>query len=329
MSRTIVVGVNGLGPSNAALKWATARASLGECDLLIVHVVDDAAGAMSASELNDESGQAQQMLDECTLRASEQRPDVRVRSRLLTGDVVIELAAASERATMLVIGTNKTGFINGTVFGGRSLQIAAAATAPVVIVPEVPRQIRKGILVGVDDSPVGRAAIKFGAQEAELRRQPLTLLHGGERYGGDRYGGDRYGGDRPGASSDWTSDASSERSRLQLDILAKALVLARRHTSGEIRTRRLSRPAAEALLDASSSAEAVVVGCSRRTGQDRNILGSVSHDLIINCRCPTIVIHESGRFVVSTAPARLTLVGADDREAYRPAGRRESGSPSS
>jgi nucleotide-binding universal stress UspA family protein len=314
MSGTIVVGVNGLGPSNAALKWATARASLGGEDLLIVHVVDDAAGAMSASALNDESGTAQQMLDECTLRASEHRSDVRVRSTLLTGDVVIELAAASEAATMLVIGTNKTGFINGTVFGGRSLQIAAAATAPAVIVPEVQRQIRKGILVGVDDSAVGRAAIEFGAKEAERRRQPLTLLHGGERHG---------------ASSEWTSDVTSERTRLQLDILAKALILARKYTTGEIRTRRVSRPAAEALLDASSSAEAVVVGCSRRTGQERNILGSVSHDLIINCRCPTVVIHESGRSMTSTAPARLTLVGAGDRGGYRAGGRRESGSPSS
>jgi nucleotide-binding universal stress UspA family protein len=313
MTRTIVVGVNGLGPSNAALKWATARARLGGCDLLIVHVVDDAAGAMSAAELNDQSAQAEQMLDECTLRASEYRPDVRVRSTLLTGDVVIELAAASERAMMLVIGTNKTGFINGTVFGGRSLQIAAAATAPAVIVPEVPRQIRTGILVGVDDSVVGRAAIKFGAQEAELRQQPLTLLLGGERHG---------------ASSEWAADATSERTRMQLDILAKALVLARRHTTGEIRTRRVSRPAAEALLDASSSAEAVVVGCSRRTGQDGNILGSVSHDLIINCRCPTIVIHESGRSATSAAPARLTLVGAGSREDYRVGGRR-SESPSS
>jgi nucleotide-binding universal stress UspA family protein len=327
MSKTIVVGVNGLGPSNAALKWATARASLGECDLLVVHVVDDAAGAMSASDLNDESGQAQQMLDECAIRAREQRPDVRVRSRLLTGDVVVELAAVSERGTMLVIGTNKTGFINGTVFGGRSLQVAAAATAPVVIIPEVPRQIRKGILVGVDDSPVGRAAIKFGAQEAELRGQPLTLLHGAERV--ERLSAERHSGERRDPWSEWISDASSERTRLQLDILARSLVLARRHTTGEIRTRRLSRPAAEALLDASSSAEAVVVGCSRRTGQDRNILGSVSHDLIINCRCPTIVIHESGRSATSAAPARLRLVGASDGEGYRPAGRRESGSPSS
>jgi nucleotide-binding universal stress UspA family protein len=313
MTRMIVVGVNGLGPSNAAMKWATARAGLGGCDLLIVHVVDDAAGAMSAAELNDQSARAEQMLDECTLRASEHRPDVRVRSTLLTGDVVLELAAASERATMLVIGTNKTGFINGTVFGGRSLQIAAAATAPAVIIPEVARQIRSGILVGVDDTVVGRAAIKFGAQEAELRRQPLTLLLGGERHG---------------ASSEWSADATSERTRMQLDILAKGLVLARRHTTGEIRTRRVSRPAAEALLDASSSAEAVVVGCSRRTGQDRNILGSVSHDLIINCRCPTIVIHESGRSAISEAPARLTLVGAGARDNYRVGGRR-SESPSS
>jgi nucleotide-binding universal stress UspA family protein len=219
---------------------------------------------------------------------------------------------------MLVVGTNKTGFINGTVFGGRSLQIAAAATAPVVIVPEVPRQIRKGVLVGVDDSAAGRAAIKFGAQEAELRGQPLTLLHGGERYG-----------ERHGTPSEWAPDATPERTRVQLNLLAEALVFARRHTTGEIRTRRVSRPAAEALLDASSSAEAVVVGCSRRTGQDRNILGSVSHDLIINCRCPTIVIHEGGRSATSAAPARLTLVGADDREGYRPVGRRESESPSS
>jgi nucleotide-binding universal stress UspA family protein len=307
MTRTIVVGVDGLGPSKVALKWATARASLGACELLIVHVVDDAAGTMNAAMLNDQSGQAQQMLDECMVRASELRPDVRVRSTLLTGDVVVELAAASEQATMLVIGTNKTGFINGTVFGGRSLQIAAAATAPAVIVPEVPRQIRKGILVGVDDSAVGRAAIEFGAQEAELRRQPLTLLHGGERHG---------------AAQESTPDAASERTGVQLEILANALILARRHTTGEIRTRRVSRPAAEALLDASSSAEAVVVGCSRRTGQERNILGSVSHDLIINCRCPTVVIHENARSATSA------LVGAGERD-YRSADRRESESTSS
>jgi nucleotide-binding universal stress UspA family protein len=109
---------------------------------------------------------------------------------------------------------------------------------------------------------------------------------------------------------------------MQLEILANALILARRHTTGEIRTRRVSRPAAEALLDASSSAEAVVVGCSRRTGQERNILGSVSHDLIINCRCPTVVIHENARSATSA------LVGAGERD-YRSADRRESESTSS
>ena len=53
---------------------------------------------------------------------------------------------------MIAVGTHKTGFIHGKVFGSRSLQLAAAAHSPVAIVPQTSRRDGQGIVVGIDES---------------------------------------------------------------------------------------------------------------------------------------------------------------------------------
>ncbi|HEY5223506.1 MAG TPA: universal stress protein [Microbacteriaceae bacterium] len=104
-------------------------------------------------------------------------PGIVVHTRLLHGSLMRELAATSQSADLVVVGTHETGFVNGKVFGSRSLVLAATARAPVAIIPQTSPRDGRGVVVGVDDSAASRVAIRFAAREAERAQESLTLLH--------------------------------------------------------------------------------------------------------------------------------------------------------
>ncbi|MEO8906995.1 MAG: universal stress protein, partial [Microbacteriaceae bacterium] len=76
------------------------------------------------------------------------------------------------------------------------------------------------------------------------------------------------------------------------ELLTEASQIAKDvHGDVDLRLRAIHRPPAEALLDASSAAALLVVGSSRRDGVQQTILGSVTHDVLLNLAAPTIVVH--------------------------------------
>jgi nucleotide-binding universal stress UspA family protein len=284
MNGTIVVGVEGTEPSRVALRWSMKRATATDSDVRLVTVVDSEWAGVGSRILEDMHADAEHLLEREAEYARALAPGVSVSTELREGDLMDELIAASRDCDLIAVGTHKTGFIHGKVFGSRSLQLAAAAYSPVAIVPQTSRRDGQGIVVGVDESDAGRSAIRFAAAEAERTRQPLIFLRAT---------------DAPVLPED-RDDEQRDRDRYfegqAKAILAEASDIAKSvDPTVEVRSRSVRRPPAEALLDSSAGADLLVIGSSRREGSARRMLGSVSHDVLINLVGPTIVVQGDDR----------------------------------
>jgi nucleotide-binding universal stress UspA family protein len=282
MSGTILVGVDASSACNAAIRWSVERASSTGNRVLLLHVIDDEWGMIGEQFEYELHPTAERLLVEKADFARAIDATVDVSTRLLVGDPMVELATASRSVDLTVIGTHKTGYLRGRAFGSRSLQLAATAWSPVAVIPEPSNTVRHGIVAGVDDSAAGWAAVAFAADEARRAGEELVLLQA-------------WRVNRPqGGSGD---DPAEERARHAIASVGEsALALAKR--GGEklaVRTRAVRRAAAEALVDAGTTAELLVIGSSRRHGADQSALGPVSHDVLLNIAGPTLIVHGEGQ----------------------------------
>ncbi len=262
MIGTILVGVDESGPSRSALRWSIDRAKATGMSLLITHVVeqsDDIEGILGAA------GAYQDALafvhGEATF-ATLSEPALEVSAQVLEGDPLSELAKASEDVQLLVVGTHKTGFINGKMFGSRFLGLAAIARCAVAFIPDMIGTSRHGIIAAVDDSPAGQTVIRFAAAEAQRTSQVLTLIRSGQ----------------PG-------QIEGERALADNTALAKT-----GNGSITVRSRFSSKSTAEGLVDASSGAAMLVVDHTRHATEGVAVLGSVAHDVLLNIKSPTIIV---------------------------------------
>jgi nucleotide-binding universal stress UspA family protein len=284
MKTRIRVGIDGSEASRAAVRWSVRRLATfdngADKALTLVHVVDDDWGMMGSRNMEAlrEDGRILAAKEAEYVRSL--GTDLAVETEVLIGNPIWELIARSVGETMTVVGTHKTGFIQGRVFGSRSLQLAAAARAPVAIIPQSQPHDSRGIVVGVDGSAAGRAALRFAAEEAARTRQTLVLVRAWRAPKHPNEGEPSLFGDQERAAQKASVELSAA------EKLARSIF-----PSGEIRVRNVGRSPAEALLDASTRASLLVIGGTRRTGGERMVLGSVSHDVLLNLAAPTVVVH--------------------------------------
>ncbi|MET0725143.1 MAG: universal stress protein [Leifsonia sp.] len=269
--QTIVVGIDGSIPSRAAIRWGAVEALATGADLLLAHVIDDEWGVVSSRMAREIGDTAPELVDAERLVALTIGPALSVTTRILSGSPMWELARLSSARTLIVVGTHKSGFHYGRAYGSRSLQLATSANGSIAVVPDSAVRSRRGVVVGVDPSPPGLAAIDVAADEAALRGCDLTVVRAWH------------------PNSAVPSDAAEQTTR---ELLASAVRRARRrnpHTT--IRSRAVCRPAGAALNEIARGAELLVIGDSRRAGSQPGTLGSVAYDVLLNLTSPTIVVH--------------------------------------
>ncbi|MFB2557410.1 universal stress protein [Herbiconiux liangxiaofengii] len=276
---SILVGVDGSAPSRAAITWAMRRGGLTGAAVVLAHIISDdltvPAAYIDPDTRNTGLAFLQVELDYAHLIDR----DVSVRTELLQGDPLSRLAAASEHMAMLAIGTHKTGFVQGQVFGSRFIQLAGLAFSPVAFIPNSASHRRKGVVVGVGNAERDEETIRFAAQEADRLNQELIIIHC-----------------RPAISD----DVGGESPHRWDPVCDAAEVIARRdHPALTIRRRTINRPPAEGLVDGSMSAALLVIGRSHRTTDHPGSVGSVVHDVLLNLAGPTVVVHD-------TVPRRRT-----------------------
>lgn len=260
----VLVGIDGSGPSRAALTWALGRAAELDVPVVLVHVIEDEAAYAGAAGSNP-AGESSTILDGAARAAALTHPSLEVSSILLTGDPASELAMAAEQQDLLVIGTHKTGYLHGRTIGTRGIVVASIATSTVAVIPESSVAGRNGIVVGVGRNAWHRA-VTVGAKEAERTQQRLTLVHASPPSDTTRV---------PDPARALLSEAAAVATRIAPRVAVRTTVSRRRPT--------------EALLDASRTAALLVLGGS----EDSTILSPVIHDVLLNINAPVEIARET------------------------------------
>ncbi|UFS97968.1 universal stress protein [Nocardia huaxiensis] len=288
----VVVGVDGSPGSDRALRWAADYAADRDRDLLIVHglALVSASSVVGPYEvvmpdvIDSIHARGRALLTHAEARVREYRAGLRI-SALMTSDTgAALLISRSADAYAVVLGA--TGTI-GTIghLGSTLLAVTSHAKGTVIVVrpeSEDGEAVRRTgpVVVGVDGSPVGEAAIAAAFAEAAERRAELVAVH---------------------AWSDWAAGTFAGQvpplAALDLETVEEA-VLAERLAGWQekypdvVVTRRLY-PAGpgEALLDWSKVAQLLVVGNRGRGGFRGLLLGSTAHTLVQHAHCPVMVVH--------------------------------------
>jgi nucleotide-binding universal stress UspA family protein len=169
------------------------------------------------------------------------------------------------------------------------------------------------IVVGVDASPDSKAALAWAAEEARLRQAVLQVVYAyhARELAAPEYVPTEHG--LPGAGVNPSLEAFEAGPVAQPDMTANlrdrstfeaaahsraeemlgSAVYELRDTLAGVQVERVvidDRHPAEALVDASSGADLLVVGSRGRGGFSRLLLGSVSHAVVLHATCPVVVL---------------------------------------
>ncbi len=166
----------------------------------------------------------------------------------------------------------------------------------------------RGVVVGADGSASAKAAIRWAARDASMRKLPLTVVHANAVS------------TVAAAMVSWPAGEIPQQVLEQEEadaraILADAVAVAKGSlddaTGLTVTDEVFFGWPVPTLIDVSKEAQMVVVGCRGRTGLRRALLGSVSSGLIHHARCPVAIVHDED------APStRLpVLVGIDGSRA--------------
>ncbi|WP_149259375.1 universal stress protein [Actinomadura sp. K4S16] len=131
----IVVGVDGSGPSKAALRWAVRQAESTGAELRPVQVWRPPPPYGMPVDYSDVDleGQARESLRHAVEEALEGHPDVSVVPQVMRGHPAEVLTGAAEHADLLVVGSHGHGGFAGTLLGSVSHHCVQHAPCPVLV----------------------------------------------------------------------------------------------------------------------------------------------------------------------------------------------------
>lgn len=281
MGANVVVGVDASEASQGALDWAADAAMARRCVLEVVHAVRQPAWGFDLDLDHVLEQQGKNLLEASAERAERALPGLRVRTVLSTDTPTGALLARAHDAALLVVGSRGPDVLGGGPAGSAGYRLAASARCPVALVPARRGSTARTVVVGVDGSPDGRAALAVAVAEAELAGARVEVVRGWdapelhESAGHVRHG---------------LADALREQEATALrELLAPVRA---RHPDVPIVQRVVRGRPARALLDAARDAELLVVGAHGASGGDPSVLGAVSHAVVLHATCPVVVARD-------------------------------------
>jgi nucleotide-binding universal stress UspA family protein len=285
----IIVGIDGSPESDAAVRWAAQDAAIRGLPLTLVHVENPAPPTWSQAPILEESAgwqeaEGRSILANASKIARDAVADIaqiQINGELLSSAIVPTLVDQSKDAELIVVGSRGRGALARGLLGSVSSGLIRHAHCPVALIrdkdPQMPHPAKAPVLVGIDGSTSDLAtAIAF--EEASLRDADLIALHAWN---------DTDMSEIPGF--DW-SPITAKEDRLLAEGLAG---WQERYPDVTVHKRLVCDRAARALVEASESAQLVVVGSHGSGAFTGMLLGSVSNAVVQAVYRPVIVARPS------------------------------------
>ncbi len=288
----VVVGVDGSPGSKVAVQWAARNAELRNVPLTLVHVVPATAGTWLESSLvpawmRGQRERGRQVIDEAVKIASEscQRGSAQIECEMPSGITVPALVDLSKDADLVVVGCLGTGTLRGRHLGSVSSGLVYHAHCPVAVIHDGVQlnadATRAPVVVGIDGSRESELATAIAFDEASRRNVGLTAVHA---WSDVNVFDSVLSFPGPG----WPALRAVED-----EILAERLAGWGEQYPDVPVCRIVERDEpAHGIVDASESAQLVVVGGHGRGGFAGMLLGSVSAAVVLLARVPVIVARE-------------------------------------
>ncbi|MFC0099035.1 universal stress protein [Micromonospora marina] len=281
----ILVGYDGSADAAVALNWALDEAGRSGRPVRLAYVFEwlTVTGwigpGVAPGVWPDEA--ARQQVEELVRKAADaaaDRPGLTVHGEVFDGPPALVLQERSAEAGMLVLGSRGHGGFGGLLAGSTAVSVTAHAHCPVVVVRDGQTATSGPVVVGSDGSESALRALGFAVERAAQRDVPLRVLRAWEPPG-DRW-----------VPPDFDPEqvAASERAAAEAELAPW------RESFPDVPAEIEAVPgsASSLLVEASRSAQLVVVGSRGRGGLRGMLLGSVSQQLIQHSHCPVAVVRE-------------------------------------
>ncbi|MBU8859711.1 MULTISPECIES: universal stress protein [unclassified Micromonospora] len=282
----ILVGYDGSADAAVALNWALDEAGRSGRPVRLAYVFEwlTVTGwigpGVAPGVWPDEAArqQVEELVRKAAADAAADRRGLTVHGEVFDGPPALVLQERSAEAGMLVLGSRGHGGFGGLLAGSTAVSVTAHAHCPVVVVRDGQAATSGPVVVGSDGSESALRALGFAVERAAERDVPLRVLRAWEPPG-DRW-----------VPPDFDPEqvAASERAAAEAELAPW------RESFPDVPAEIEAVPgsASSLLVEASRSAQLVVVGSRGRGGLRGMLLGSVSQQLIQHSHCPVAVVRE-------------------------------------
>ncbi|MGW3255187.1 universal stress protein [Streptomyces fungicidicus] len=285
----MIVGVDGSDCSIGAVEVAAREAHLRGVELRIVHAFGQASGPLpgDAPPWNPAGYGLEPMVQGALARAEERAhaiaPDIEITRSVVAGEALEVLEIESRAASLAVVGSRGLGGFAGLLLGSTAVHLAAHGRCPLMVVRGRPDPAG-AVVLAVDGSEAGEAAVEFAFAEAALRKAPLVAIHVWNTFSERAYEGP--GDPLTAVVADADRIREAEQHLLDETVASWQKV----HPQVMVERRLVRSRIRPALIDASRGAQLVVTGARGRGGFTGLLLGSVSQALLHHADCPVTVV---------------------------------------
>lgn len=284
MTQKILVGYDGSEFAEKALDWAIGEARAVDGELTVVvstgrPVVADAA--ITGPYLEKIEEEAEQTARRGVQKAKD--AGVAAQGILERGDVAGVLVSESRSASLVVLGKRGLHGLRGRL-GSVSAATAAHAACPVIVLSEereaAPGDFTGRVVVAVDKLGTESPAVLRAAQYAQAHGKALSLVTVIPSMTS-----------LPSGSAELDLAISEQLTDPARDLLQKVEDQVAREIPGlDTSIHVLSGRPADALVQASQSADVIVMGTRGRGGFRGLLMGSVSQAVLVDAVCPVMVV---------------------------------------
>jgi nucleotide-binding universal stress UspA family protein len=286
VAHSVIVGVDEGPGSVAAVDWAADEARFRDARLHLLHAwLEQPYDTPEARDNAFFRHAGEELLKALAERASNRHPSLEVSSELVDAGPLDALTSVGATAGLLVLGSRGSGGFPGLLAGSTSLQLAACAVCPVVVVPgaaagEHDAGTRHGVVVGVHGREPSEGLLSFAFGTAQRRGLPLRVVHAW-----------RYplllGPGHAVPPVYEKGHVAAEEARLVAEVLAG---WRQKYPDVPVEVDVVRSGPAQHLVALSATEHLVVVGRHRTPEGPLRRLGSVSQAVVHHAKCPVAVV---------------------------------------